>query len=292
MRGTALSDGETDTYLNFDFTDFFAAKNYLETYRSFEMTIDEIIDSSLEFKGIREENTSIIFYYEPNKNWNNNVKVKVYVTWQEIEYSVHATFNGIRMYARFAERRDKACEPTSEQEDIDRYMNDCWDPLISQVRRVSEDRMKSVSETYMRDDEKKRELGALERFYEDFDSEVEARKMVTCLRTLVSGSKKRASKMGLDFNIDIKYIMALYEGKCEISGIPLELMTNKKYSKQPFKPSLDRINNNKGYVKGNIRIVCTMVNFAKNVWSDEDLKWMLDGYRFKGLSNQLDTYVF
>jgi hypothetical protein len=39
--------------------------------------------------------------------------------------------------------------------------------------------------------------------------------------------------------------------------------------KHPYGPSLDRINSQKGYVRGNVRLVCTAVNFGLGQWGDE-----------------------
>ena len=40
---------------------------------------------------------------------------------------------------------------------------------------------------------------------------------------------------------------------------------------QMDKASVDRIDNHKGYVPGNIQFVCMIANFAKNVFSESDL---------------------
>jgi hypothetical protein len=37
----------------------------------------------------------------------------------------------------------------------------------------------------------------------------------------------------------------------------------------PFSPSLDRIDCTQGYVAGNVRLVCLIVNFALNTFGDD-----------------------
>jgi hypothetical protein len=83
-------------------------------------------------------------------------------------------------------------------------------------------------------------------------------------------ARKRYSKYG--FDIDKEYLEKLWEqqeGKCAISGIPLLI----KYFKNKSKPntaSLDRIDSNKGYIKGNVQFVAYSLNLAKNSFSNEE----------------------
>src|SRR3546814_15533675 len=45
----------------------------------------------------------------------------------------------------------------------------------------------------------------------------------------------------------------------------------------PFAPSLDRIDSGQGYLKGNVRLVCTIANFALNQWGDSVLRRLAHG---------------
>lgn len=57
-------------------------------------------------------------------------------------------------------------------------------------------------------------------------------------------------------------------GKCMLTGIPF---SSEKLSgrRRPWLPSLDRIDSSKGYIDGNMRLVCSAVNIALNDWGDE-----------------------
>jgi hypothetical protein len=59
-------------------------------------------------------------------------------------------------------------------------------------------------------------------------------------------------------------------GRCAVSGLPFSM---KRYAnafvKHPFAPSLDRIKCRSGYKRGNVRLVCTAVNFGLGQWGDE-----------------------
>lgn len=83
---------------------------------------------------------------------------------------------------------------------------------------------------------------------------------------MLSAAKGRAKKYGFEFNIEKKDIEKLLEKSnwtCQATGHKLTSKFN-----DPYKVSLDRINSNKGYVKGNIRVVATAFNYMKNEYTD------------------------
>jgi hypothetical protein len=72
------------------------------------------------------------------------------------------------------------------------------------------------------------------------------------------------------YNLDIQYLLDLYEnqkGLCNISGIK---MTH-EHGKKETNISIDRIDSSIGYVKGNVQLVCYIVNLMKNTFSIEKL---------------------
>lgn len=76
------------------------------------------------------------------------------------------------------------------------------------------------------------------------------------------GNKVRKPK---DINITIEYIWELFvfqERKCALTG--LELFFPKKGKDRSYTASLDRINSDLGYVKGNVQWVHKHVNIMKN----------------------------
>lgn len=90
-------------------------------------------------------------------------------------------------------------------------------------------------------------------------------------RKLLSDSKYRAKEKGLEFNLTIDDI--IIPKFCPIFGIELQIA--EKIHKD-FSPSLDRIDNSKGYVKGNVQIISLKANRVKNNASLEELKKLVN----------------
>lgn len=71
--------------------------------------------------------------------------------------------------------------------------------------------------------------------------------------------------------INSEYLYELYdqqEGLCALSGVR---MTWAGGSARPTSVSVDRIDPAKGYIKGNVRIVCMAVNAFRSTMNDEQL---------------------
>lgn len=89
-----------------------------------------------------------------------------------------------------------------------------------------------------------------------------------------SRNNERSNKR--DFNLTIDFVKQLWEnqsGICPFTGWELILPPNSNghISPDPANASLDRIDNAKGYIQGNVRFVSVMANFARNKFADEQL---------------------
>lgn len=86
--------------------------------------------------------------------------------------------------------------------------------------------------------------------------------------------KTRAKNKNLDFNIDGDYLWSLFlkqNKKCALSG--LEICFPQAWgakSKTKITASLDRIDSNKGYIKGNIQWVHKTINSMKMDMTDKE----------------------
>lgn len=74
----------------------------------------------------------------------------------------------------------------------------------------------------------------------------------------------------------------LSAGVCEVTGLPFTYSTE---SRNPWSPSLDRIDPMKGYTLENTRVVVWIYNTAKNVFSDQDVLLMCQSVVNKSLNN-------
>lgn len=81
-----------------------------------------------------------------------------------------------------------------------------------------------------------------------------------------------------EHNIDLPYLKQIWEeqkGVCPLTGWKLELPRHasdwKTKDNKIQRASLDRIDSNKGYVKGNVRFISVMANYCKNQFTDEDV---------------------
>lgn len=103
------------------------------------------------------------------------------------------------------------------------------------------------------------------------------RRHIDCFGYMIPKIKSRAKKFNRDFDLDAQYLRDMFnhqDGKCALSGIPLEQSFNHQDIENPFQISVDRIDNKKGYIKGNIRLVCLMINYARNGWDDTPFIYM------------------
>lgn len=81
--------------------------------------------------------------------------------------------------------------------------------------------------------------------------------------TFITTLRNRAIARGKEWSVDIFYLWALYQkqnGKCALSGEPI---TFPKHRESRRTASLDRIENDKGYIEGNVQWVHVDVNFMK-----------------------------
>jgi len=86
--------------------------------------------------------------------------------------------------------------------------------------------------------------------------------------------RTRCKKKGIDYDVDRDYIRDLWKsqkGLCKYTGIPLILQNSSGLSVRQFElASLDRIDNSKGYIRGNLQFVSVSCNYAKGTMTDKE----------------------
>lgn len=93
---------------------------------------------------------------------------------------------------------------------------------------------------------------------------------------LYNSAKNKSAKRGLEFTLEYYDVLERVKGgKCEVTGIPFDQRA-KPYRgvDLPFRASLDRVDNTRGYHKDNIMVVCKLFNHAKYMWNTEDVLYM------------------
>ena len=84
---------------------------------------------------------------------------------------------------------------------------------------------------------------------------------------LLADARKRAKKKGIEFELAKEDIIV--PEICPVLGLVLEVGEGQR---QPNSPSIDRIDNSKGYIRGNVAIISLRANALKNDGTIEELK--------------------
>lgn len=101
---------------------------------------------------------------------------------------------------------------------------------------------------------------------------------------------ERARSCNKECDLNREYLLALMEhDKCQVSGVAFDY-TRKGGStswENPYSPSIDRIDSNLPYQQGNIQIVLTTINLAKNKMNMKDFMkvWKEITQQWKELTN-------
>jgi hypothetical protein len=98
------------------------------------------------------------------------------------------------------------------------------------------------------------------------------------LSRLLGMAKNRAKVKSLPFDLDIKFLMNEWDGVCSVTGIPFSLERPRTGKVHPYAPSIDRVTPSKGYVKGNVRIVCYQLNVALSEFGLEQFDSFVQAY--------------
>ena len=99
------------------------------------------------------------------------------------------------------------------------------------------------------------------------------------VRALLKGAKDRARRKGLEFNLTSEDIPI--PSNCPILGIPMRSvmgMGRKKGQRLDSSPSIDRIDNSQGYVRGNVVVVSYRANRIKSDATVEELQQIVEFY--------------
>jgi hypothetical protein len=94
---------------------------------------------------------------------------------------------------------------------------------------------------------------------------------------MVSRTKYRAKMRGIEFNLTPEDITI--PTHCPVLGMPLVSTTRGRRGYFPDSPSIDRVHPDKGYVRGNVRVISARANLLKNDATVEELQAVLSDLR-------------
>lgn len=96
-------------------------------------------------------------------------------------------------------------------------------------------------------------------------------------RLVLTRARNRAKNSGIEFDISLDDIVQ--NTKCPIFGVELlPSQTRGKGVPNSVSLSLDRIDNKRGYVRGNVRTISTHANRMKNQMTKEECEMLLKNW--------------
>lgn len=90
------------------------------------------------------------------------------------------------------------------------------------------------------------------------------------LRELCTNAAHRAELKGFEFNVTpeyLRHVLAAQDGLCYFFKVPLHV--DGSTADSLYQASLDRLDNSRGYVEGNVALTCVAANLARNKFTPE-----------------------
>ncbi len=148
--------------------------------------------------------------------------------------------------------------------------------MTTYYERNKERLLKQANEYYAKNKERVKEYQAAYRCTpesKEYQKEYSTHwRKVNREKILWLGARKRAKDRNIEFTIEETDI--IIPATCPVLGIPIVRTIDKQACSGS--PSLDRIDSNKGYIKGNIRVISFRANTLKNNASVEELTLILE----------------
>lgn len=89
---------------------------------------------------------------------------------------------------------------------------------------------------------------------------------------MLARCRNRAKDRGWPFDLTSEWFWGQLErqdGKCAVSNAKFDLAPRAGFSRRPWAPSIDRLDNSKGYTTCNVRLTTVMVNTAMSDYGQE-----------------------
>ncbi len=98
------------------------------------------------------------------------------------------------------------------------------------------------------------------------------------LNNILDRIKKRATKKGIEYNLTPEWLtFKLSKNKCEATGLPFKFYPPIT-TKNPYYPSIDRVDSTKGYTTDNCQVVIFGFNVLKLNYDKETIDKFCKSY--------------
>ena len=104
-------------------------------------------------------------------------------------------------------------------------------------------------------------------------SKAERRNPETWARVVLRNIKHRAKQKGLDFSLEPHHLSL--PAVCPVLGIPIVIGGGLTGPASPNSPSVDRLDNSKGYTPDNVRVISNRANLLKKDATRAEIRALL-----------------
>lgn len=87
---------------------------------------------------------------------------------------------------------------------------------------------------------------------------------------LIRCAKQRAKHRKFSFDLTLEWARSIWTGRCALTDIPMVVNPGNR-GPSPMSPSLDRIDNTKGYLQSNCRFILSGLNSLKGIGGDDQM---------------------
>lgn len=140
----------------------------------------------------------------------------------------------------------------------------------AQAKRRSSERAKEVDRQYMRTRRQNQTFVT----QENDKQKKRWRDKASWPAVALCNIRARCKKTGLECSIDVSDIPV--PEICPVLGIPLVSGIGHGIRNNPNSPSVDRIDNSKGYIKGNVKVISMRANVLKSNATVEELESIIN----------------
>jgi len=99
------------------------------------------------------------------------------------------------------------------------------------------------------------------------------------LKYVAQGLQQRARKLGLECNVNTQYLKSIWTDQCPILNVPLFAGVKRGTIPELNLASVDRLDNTKGYIKGNVHFISYRVNNIKSDASFEEIERLYNWWK-------------